>query len=463
MSLKKSPYQKKVIFFLTFFFMILSAHPLAADAIPPQFTWKTPTPADGSYLNRDYAYLNVSVADSDNTSAFFDWNYSLIGYWSMDSYNSTNIFDNSTYLNNASYKGGLADTDITTGQFGSGLQFDGVGDYLSIPDRNDILDFGTENFTFEAWVKTTQDCSLGGSSNKVYVGRKGNAQVSIWLGCRNEVGNNYARFYVRDSDGVANPSGVSSTTIDDNSFHHLVGLKNGSNVSIWVDGFMENSATATFTGNFNGVDNASIGAYNNSFFASGIIDEVRIYNRALSAKEIKAAYNSSKYRLENNFTGLSTGLYNYTAYAMDSSGNLNISDMRNLSIVSLVDSRSNSTPDSGTWGKNLGETILIDGAGWTPGMTIDVNITDNVGGLKYNQPWDISASDFTTSSYTLQGGDSLGVWTIGVSLDAGTTWETYDTFTVVDTIPEFPSGATLAFLMISGTYVYFRRKKVYNQ
>ena len=49
-----------------------------------------------------------------------------------------------------------------------------------------------------------------------------------------------------------------------------------------------------------------------------------IFNRALSPEEVNATYQAGTYRLFNNFTSLSDGTYNYSAYVIDAAGNLNI-------------------------------------------------------------------------------------------------------------------------------------------
>ena len=51
----------------------------------------------------------------------------MVGYWAMDFYNSTGIYDNSTYNNFAIFNG----TDnITNGKYGNALDFDGSVNYL---------------------------------------------------------------------------------------------------------------------------------------------------------------------------------------------------------------------------------------------------------------------------------------------------------------------------------------------
>ena len=59
-------------------------------------------------------------------SAFIDWNRSLVGYWSFDSYSSTHVLDNSTYGNDGEFENGIGVNDIVPGKYGSALYFDGA-------------------------------------------------------------------------------------------------------------------------------------------------------------------------------------------------------------------------------------------------------------------------------------------------------------------------------------------------
>ena len=71
-------------------------------------------------------------------------------------------------------------------------------------------------------------------------------------------------------------------------------------------------------------------------FWNGTIDEFQIWNRVLSPEEINASYQAGTYRLENNFTGLSDGEYNYTAYVIDAAGNTNQTEERFVTIETVA-------------------------------------------------------------------------------------------------------------------------------
>jgi len=67
---------------------------------------------------------------------------------------------------------------------------------------------------------------------------------------------------------------------------------------------------------------------------NGTIDEVQIWNHALSEEEINASYNTGVYRLYHNFTNLTEGTYTYTAYAQDLAGNVNQTETRTITLSS---------------------------------------------------------------------------------------------------------------------------------
>ena len=50
----------------------------SSEYIVPQITWESPTPDNDSTTENEFAYLNTTIADNGTTSAWFDWNNSLV-------------------------------------------------------------------------------------------------------------------------------------------------------------------------------------------------------------------------------------------------------------------------------------------------------------------------------------------------------------------------------------------------
>ncbi|MCH8329151.1 MAG: LamG domain-containing protein, partial [Nanoarchaeota archaeon] len=141
------------------------------------------------------------------------------------------------------------------------------------------------------------------------------------------------RFQITTDVGTKNCD-TAGLTWDADTWHHIV-----------VTFDRDANLNQYFDGNLNGVrdissfdgDNISssgiifIGRTAQGKF-NGSIDEVMIFNRTLNLSEIQALYDNSQYRLENNFTSLSDGTYDYSAYAIDSAGNLNITTDRQVTV-----------------------------------------------------------------------------------------------------------------------------------
>jgi len=278
------------------------------DLTPPTITWEPPTPDDGNVTSNNWVYLNTTINDVSSTSAFFDWNYSLVGYWAMDWYNSTGIHDNSTYKNFATFQGADFGTDnITTGKYGKGLEFDGNDDFLTIPSSASSLDFnGRAEATMEVWIKKS------GVSQKMILWQENQYGITT-------VSSNAVQSIFKTSGGNVQLNGPVVGT----DWTHIAITYDGDVGRLYVNGSEEdnNSISGTISG---AATTVYIGRWQfSSMYFDGVVDEVRIHNRTLSPEEINASYNNGLYRLYHNFTNLSDGTYNYSAYAIDTVGKIN--------------------------------------------------------------------------------------------------------------------------------------------
>jgi hypothetical protein len=171
-------------------------------------------------------------------------------------------------------------TWTTQGRFGSALTFDGVNDWVTIADAND-LDLTTA-LTLEAWVFPTATTGVRdilikeGSGFDVY-----NLYARNWRGLPETnvrvAGDN------RTAEGAALPA---------NTWTHVAGTYDGTTVRFYVNGVQVathaiGGQVATSTGPLRLGGNSLWG----EFFA-GRIDEVRIYNRVLSAADIQVDMNA---------------------------------------------------------------------------------------------------------------------------------------------------------------------------
>ncbi len=204
-------------------------------------------------------------------------------------------YDRSGHGNNGTMSGGVAPK---SGRLGQAMEFDGVNGGVNCGNI-DELD-GHTAFTVAAWIKLDED--EFNSDGDIFVQGVHNVVCSIIL-WRDDVvaggdqtGNtNCLSFIVMDgSDKVWISS--ANNTLNDTGWHFVCGTfeaNNAAGSNIYIDGTLVETGSAASVDNINAtVLDSYIGMSSNLVhYFDGKIDEVRIYNRALSAQEIEDLYN----------------------------------------------------------------------------------------------------------------------------------------------------------------------------
>ena len=161
------------------------------------------------------------------------------------------------------------------------LEFDGKNDYVNC-GNDPSLDI-TDAITIEAWVKPTSAANFDAIVSKQGI----NVGYMILMMATKKF-----RMYVGDG----NWEYVESDTIFDGvSWYHITGTYNPSDgkIRIYINGILEGTPTSQGAPLTSAVD-VIIGAYASdptTYNFNGSIDSVRIYNRALSAEEVRYHYN----------------------------------------------------------------------------------------------------------------------------------------------------------------------------
>ena len=223
---------------------------------------------------------NINTSNTTNFYSRNDLQDGLVSWWKFDE-NNTNLVDSSIYSNNATLQGSAV---VSSGKVGTGVFLNAVTSNVQAPDSN-IYNFNTTGLTVSYWLKAPNGGGTRDSVSKYST--TGNNRE--WL-TRLNTGGQYV-FQV-NSNGTSSPSGgVTSTTarLDDDLWHFVVGTYNLTLVSIYIDGVA--NGTVAFTGGvFQGTATINMGAAVSVGRFNGTIDEVRIYNKSLSAAEIQNLY-----------------------------------------------------------------------------------------------------------------------------------------------------------------------------
>ena len=218
----------------------------------------------------------------------------LVGYWSFDGTGS--IANNQIAgLRDESGRGnhGTASNINTTGmafvpgRVGNAVTFDGVDDYIDIGDRP-ILNFhGTQPFTIEAWVRPAVANHSGMIVSRYNGGIAGNYSLSFGAG-------RLAMLLRR----AVSPWHIVGTTVSTaNVWHHVVGTYDGSHMHLFVNGSSDAvpmAADLSPNHSIRVLVGARLHMNSPTGFFNGLIDEIRIHNRALTEAEIRATFNATR-------------------------------------------------------------------------------------------------------------------------------------------------------------------------
>ncbi len=203
----------------------------------------------------------------------------LVAFWKFDEGSGTTAYDSSGNGNNGILTNGPV---FTAGRSGNGLRFDGLNDYVIVADSPSLR---PNNFTIEAWIMPP--AFVGHVLGKEYGSTSDNSYV-VWISAANVL------------SAHSSPGGfVSYPTLQLNSWYHVAYVKDGTAVRFYINGTQVTSTTMSLIVNYD-ASNLFIGADDNDNNEigdgtfNGIIDEVRIYNRALQSAEIANSYNALK-------------------------------------------------------------------------------------------------------------------------------------------------------------------------
>ena len=182
------------------------------------------------------------------------------------------------------------------------LRLDGAGDRVSIPSSGNIGE-GTA-LTVSAWIRpSANDITM-------WIATKGRASQKQWTLERGKY-NNKVVFRVWNASETMAVATSSTAVATDLRWHHIAGVYDGQDVHIYVDGNLSNREPAPLSGPIINADHSlCIGAMDRGSAGDcadgdtfrGDIDDVRIYNRALTQAQIRETMNVE---LQGNEPGLS--------------------------------------------------------------------------------------------------------------------------------------------------------------
>jgi len=221
----------------------------------------------------------------------------LVHYWSFDNIKGDTIpdhaGDNNAMIMHEELKvlgGGKSDPKIVKGKFGMGLEFDGDGDYVE--SMEEITITGSDPRTLGVWVKFNSFPN-------------GMIQVPVGWGWDGETDQTQSILFSIASYpwpegtnsnficvwGISNDYKVADKELDEDTWYYVTAVyDNETDLKVYFDGNLEYSnddITPFSTGTSVFVMGKKLWTYADRAWFDGTIDEVSVYDRALSKAEVK--------------------------------------------------------------------------------------------------------------------------------------------------------------------------------
>ncbi len=168
---------------------------------------------------------------------------------------------------------GESNSSFVAGKYGNAVSLNGVDDYVDLGGASS-LSFSNA-VTVEAWFKKTSGSGYKGLVDK---GRDGYNGWSL------NVDETAGKVTFKAKIAGVNRSVVSASSYNSDAWNHAAGVFDGTNLKVYLNGV---ATSASYVGAL-GTNTISVraGAANDGFFLNGLVDDIRIYNYALTQSQI---------------------------------------------------------------------------------------------------------------------------------------------------------------------------------
>lgn len=235
-------------------------------------------------------YWRIDEIGEDNLWKGDIWSFrtwlepNFIGWWELDESEGDTAYDSA-----GNNDGAITGATWTSGQIGGALEFDGANDYVDCGDSSSLE---PNSFTISAWIKPG---NVSASSSQVIAGSLGCEPVAdCGYGYALRLRPNGKASLIIEPWGCGNANPLeSTTTLEVGQWYLVTGTYEGTTATIYLNGEPENSGERILDSYY---PNFYIGAcyseYHEEFiqYFDGLIDDVRLYDRVLSAGEIEQLY-----------------------------------------------------------------------------------------------------------------------------------------------------------------------------
>ncbi len=207
----------------------------------------------------------------------------IVGWWQFNEGEGSVAYDISGHNNHGTLVNNPQWVDGVPGKGGSALEFNGQNNQVKISDPIGEL----REITISLWVKF-----FNLDSYQHIFEQDTNRTRLFW-----NWGSQPNKFYIVFSNGISAHGGYTDTQIiEKNKWYNIIAKSNGSDISLYLNG--EEIYKVTRTDHIINGNNSDfrIGSRSENVTSpfNGLIDDARIYSRALTSEEIQTIYTETK-------------------------------------------------------------------------------------------------------------------------------------------------------------------------
>ncbi len=209
---------------------------------------------------------------------------SLVAHYLLDGNGIDNVGNNDGVL-----MGPMSVLD-RNGNLNSAYQFDGINDWINIGNTPELNITG--DITVSAWVKTPTSWPVTYHDPMIYArySASGYDGVNLWLDNPHLTSRSFGFIVKTGSNTWGNDFAVGTSSLQLDTWYFIVGIREGNSLKIYINGVLEGSDfCSTNPINYGINPKATIGEKAGAVatWCDGVIDDVKIYKRALSDSEIQ--------------------------------------------------------------------------------------------------------------------------------------------------------------------------------
>jgi len=327
-------------------------------------------------------------------------------------------------------------TDIAQSSTKS-VEFDGVDDYL---DCGDILNY-TNDFTISCWIKAS-------TGTDAYNGLI--TKYSTW-GWDLILNNGQIRMGLRGSSQI--DTGPVGNDLRDNKWHYIVAVNTNTSINIYIDGVLKRTSTGTWTPTTT-TQVLKIGHRDGINYFNGSIDNVGIYDKALTQAEVTRQYNGGQ-PIDLSTDATSDSL---VAYYKMGDGTLDeyslIADQTDATLGSELIGDGGFESGTDSWNNDGGATTISQSTDYKKSGTYSLKVVQSGGNYDraYKTITTVVGKTYKFSSDTYKPSSSQDVaYIMRVATNTGDTTPVSETISTLDawvnTIGYFTATATTYYIV----------------